>query len=361
MSPGLTLSARVYECVVAPLVADAMPALSYAAARLGDGSEVLGFDDAMSADHDYGPSLQIILDEDDFASQAQALMAMLDACLPGEIDGQPTRFASSSRPVGRSGWLCSAAHGIDVLTLPSLLRKQLGVDELPSSLLGWVGFPEQRLLTLTAGAVFRDNLGQLTALREQLAWFPRDIWLLRLAAQWSRIGEEGAFVGRTGELGDGLGSRLVAARLVHEVMRLAFLVERRYAPYAKWFGTAFTHLRSAPRLLPLLDGALAAGRWQDRERCLAEAAHVVGMVQLEHGIPGAVPPRIHRYFERPFDVINADEIASGLRASIEDPQIRSLSAAGAVDQFSDSTAILTRPQLMQDLANAVARHRERSQ
>ena len=360
MSFGLSLSARVYESAVAPLVAAAMPELRYAAARLGDGSEVLGFDDAMSADHNYGPSLQIILDEEDFAAQGQILMAIFDARLPGEIDGRPTRFANFGRPTGRSGWLCSE-HGIEVLTLPSLLQAQLGIDVPPGGPLDWLALPEQRLLTLTAGAVFRDDSGQLRAIRERLAWFPHDIWLARLAAQWSRIGEERAFVGRTGELGDDLGSRLIAARLVHDLMRLAFLVERRYAPYAKWFGTAFACLPSAPRLTPLLDAALLAVSWQDRERSLAEAAHVVGMLQLEHKIPSAVPPRIHRYFDRPFDVINSDEIADGLRAAIADPEIRALSHAGTVDQFSDSTSILTRPRLVHDLARAVARHPERSQ
>jgi hypothetical protein len=337
-----------------------MPTLRYAAARLGDGSEVLGFDDAMSADHDYGPSLQIILEEEDFASQGQDLMAMLDARLPREIDGRPTRFSSLSRPIGRPGWLCSA-HGVEVLTLKSLLRAQLGVDALPSSPLDWLGFSEQRLLTLTAGTVFRDDSGRLSSLREQLAWFPRDIWLLRLAAQWSRIGEERAFVGRAGEVGDDLGSRLIGARIVHDLMRLAFLVERRYAPYAKWFGTAFARLQSAPRLSPLFDAALTARHWQDREGHLAKAAHLIGVLQFEHKVPGATAPRIHRYFDRPFDVINADEIAAGLRAAIENPQVSRLPDAGAVDQFSDSTTVLTRPGLMCDLAHAVARHADGSQ
>jgi hypothetical protein len=359
MSIGLALSERFYATAVAPLIAVAMPGLNYGAARLGNGSEVLGFDTTMSADHNYGPMVQIFLSEADFADHAIPLMRELDRQLPAEIDGWSTRFPSFGRPMGRPGWLCSD-HGIELVTLEAMLRTQLGISLRPPTPLEWLGFPEQQILTLTAGAVFRDDAGTLSAVREQLAWFPRDIWLLRLAAQWSRIGEERAFVGRTGELGDDLGSRLVAARLVHNLMRLAFLVERRYAPYAKWLGTAFARLESAPRLAPMLEAALAATAWQDRERCVAEAAHLVGLLQLERGIPGAVPPRIHRYFGRPFQVINADEIANGLRAAIEDPEIRALPDAGAVDQFSDSTAILTQPALAHDLARTVAHHARKS-
>jgi hypothetical protein len=39
-----------------------------------------------------------------------------------------------------------------------------------------------------------------------------------------------------------LGSRIVAARQVRELMRPGFLLERNYWPYPKWFGTAFGRL-----------------------------------------------------------------------------------------------------------------------
>ena len=39
------------------------------------------------------------------------------------------------------------------------------------------------------------------------------------------------------EFGDELGSQVVAARLVREIMKLAFLMEKKYAPYSKWLGT----------------------------------------------------------------------------------------------------------------------------
>ena len=50
MGIGLDLSRRFFETIVQPIVASAMPGLLYAAARIGDGSEVLGFDTEMSAD-----------------------------------------------------------------------------------------------------------------------------------------------------------------------------------------------------------------------------------------------------------------------------------------------------------------------
>lgn len=79
-----------------------------------------------------------------------------------------------------------------------------------------------------------------------------------LAAQWRRIEQEEAFPGHCVEVGDELGSRVVAGRLVRELMHLAFLQEREYMPYSTWLGTGFARLRCRPVLEPSLLGALAA-------------------------------------------------------------------------------------------------------
>jgi hypothetical protein len=346
---GLRLSERYFRGIVEPLVGGAFPGLRYGAARLGDGSEVLGYDTDMSADHNYGPTVQIFLDEPDFA-HASELMAVLDAGLPETFEGWPVRYESYGRRLQAQGWL-TGSHGVELMTLSALLTRQLGIGHDSPDTADWLAMPEQRLLTLTAGRVFRDDHGELADMRRRLGYFPQDVWLAKLAAQWDRVGEERAFVGRTGALGDDLGSRLVAGRLVHDLMRIAFLVERRCAPYAKWFGTAFQHLDCAPQLSPMLEQVLAANDWTLREAGIANAAQVLAQMQVERGVPGAVPPRISGYFTRPFQVINADEIAAALREAIADPRLRALKA-GAVDQFVQSTPVLTQPALALALARA---------
>lgn len=46
---------------------------------------------------------------------------------------------------------------------------------------------------------FRDDIGELSALRDRLCYFTRDVWLYKLAAQWGRIAEERAYIGRNRE------------------------------------------------------------------------------------------------------------------------------------------------------------------
>src|SRR5919202_1893833 len=122
------------------------------------------------------------------------------------------------------------------------------------SAVDWLTCSEHRLLACTSGKVFNDGLGELGPIRERIAYYPHDVWLYILATQWSKIAQEEAFVGRAGDVGDESGSRVVAARLVQYLMRLCFLFERRYAPYSKWFGTAFSRLNCAGQLKHALDG-----------------------------------------------------------------------------------------------------------
>lgn len=50
--PGLKLSRLFYREAVEPIIKPHFPYLKYAAARLGQGSEVMGYAYAMSRDHD---------------------------------------------------------------------------------------------------------------------------------------------------------------------------------------------------------------------------------------------------------------------------------------------------------------------
>lgn len=79
-----------------------------------------------------------------------------------------------------------------------------------------------------------------------------------LAAQWIKIFKEQAFVGRCGDAGADFGSMIIAARQVKNLMRLCFLMERKYAPYSKWFGTAFAGLDCAKELNPIFKEVLQA-------------------------------------------------------------------------------------------------------
>jgi hypothetical protein len=224
--PGVELARAFYEEAVAPLLGDTR----HSAALLGTGSDILGFDTARSTDHGWGPRLKVFVEAEDVSRTEGAV----ETGLPDGFRGWPTRFGWDEVPV---------SHHVEVVQFGEWLEARLGFDPRQGvSVRDWLTTPQQLLLEVTRGAVFHDGLGELGPVRAALDWYPDEVWLWLTACQWRRIDQEEAFVGRTAEVGDELGSRVIAARLVRELMRLCFLFERRYAPYSKWLGSAFRGL-----------------------------------------------------------------------------------------------------------------------
>lgn len=349
--PGLDLCGFFYKEAVAPLLAEAYPGLPHSAALLGSGSEVLGFDTARSIDHDWGPRLLLFLSEADHAAHATALDALFRERLPPTIRGYSTHFGE---PLPDGARLLAASgdgridHRIEILSPRAYFTEFLGADPFAAlSAVDWLLMPQQALLAVTAGRVYHDGPGLLEPVREKLAWYPRDVWLYLLAAQWARLSQQEAFVGRTGEVGDDLGSALVAADLARDLMRLCYLLERRYAPYSKWFGTAFAALPCAPRLLPQLQGALAARGWREREARLAPVYEIVAAMHNALGLTEPVDPTTRPFHTRPFQVLHAERFSDAALAAITDPSVLAIieraGLVGSIDQISDNVDLKTHP------------------
>lgn len=350
---GLALAEAFYREAVKPVLDAKYRALRYTAARVGTGSDALGFDTPQSMDHHWGPQLQLFLPQDSREDVAAGISATLSEHLPTEIRGFPTNFGPPDaigvrllRPID-SG---PVQHMVQITTINRFFQATLGIDpDVPLANRDWLLFPQQRLLETTAGNIFHDDLGLATA-RSRFAWYPHDVWLYLLAGQWQRIGQEGPFVGRAGDVGDELGSALLAARLVHDVMRLAFLIERRYAPYSKWFGTAFSRLAAAPTLQPILHSVLEARTWKERERCLSRAYGIVAQMHNDLGLTAPLPTEVSSFHERPYQVIPAERFVDALKAGISDASLRSLPDIGGIDQVTDNTDVLSNPRVFQALS-----------
>ncbi|MEU1304666.1 MULTISPECIES: DUF4037 domain-containing protein [Streptomyces] len=354
--PGLELSRRFYTEAVRPLLEEAAPATPHSAARIGSGSEVLGYDTARSADHEWGPRLQLFLHPHDVPRHAARIRHTLAEHLPKTFHGYPTHFAPTGDGDVRVMQFTDGPvhHRVEVTGVSPWFTATLGFDPVSGiTPADWLATPTQLLAEVTAGAVFHDGLHVLSPLRTVLRWYSRDVWLHLLACQWQRVSQEEAFVGRCGEVGDELGSAVVAARLVRDLMRLCLLMDRRYPPYAKWLGSAFARTPTAPRLTPVLTATLAATDWHTREHHLAQAYEIVAQMHNQLELTDHVDPGTRPYRSRPFRVLHAERFTRALKARIEDPALRDLPVVGAVDQFIDSTDVLGRPDLTRAAARAL--------
>jgi hypothetical protein len=230
---GAELARGFFADVVEPLLSRALPGLGYAAARLGSGPDVLGLDDEMSRDHDWGCRLTLLVDED-ARDQVPRISQILDEGLPARFGELPVRF-----PVT---WDASVSHKVEVATVGDFAASRLGVD------------PTRGL---------------------------------------------------------------------------------------SWRGTVLRSLPVAARLSSLLEATTAPG-WRERENALAAACEVLLDIQRERGLP-APETAVIPFFDRPYRTVDR-AVPEGLLARITDPGVARLPPmVGSVEQWADSTDVLSSP------------------
>ena len=346
---GMELCRIFFEEAVKPLLNDRFPSLVYSAGRLGSGSDVIGYDSHRSRDHDWGPRVTLFLSEDDCEKEGKKVVEVLREELPLEVRGYSTNFGrhddgtSNMVPVEQR----PINHGVTITTVERFCQSYLGfypdghVDELQ-----WLQLAQQRLLTIERGSVFWDGLDVLQRLKSTLKWYPKDVWLFLMANQWRRIGQEEPFMGRCGEEGDELGSRIVASRLLIESMRLAFLQEKQYAPYYKWFGRAFADLPRAKELRGYVDGVWSAKKWSTRQKFFSKMYESLVRRHNELEVTEELRPKVSAFHSRPYLVIHGERIAEAIIARIASPKLKKINPyVGSIDQFVDSTDVLSNPSL----------------
>jgi len=342
--PGHELSRKLFSEIVRPLLAREFPGLPYAATLLGAGSDVLGLDTPRSMDHDWAPRLNLLLADDDVAVWKTRILRILDTELPATFHGIPVDLAGSTQLPGDTPVLHhhaspNRAHGIRIESITDVLQANLGISTIGElDIPVWLTTPQQTLLELTSGPVFHDGIGEFTRVRQVLAWYPKDIWKHLMAAQWMRIAQLEAFVGRTGELADDTGSQVITLRIIEDAMHLAFLQERRYTPYAKWLGTAFNQLAMAASMQDSIDQARFATTWQERESSIIDLLTLLAGQHNRLDCTEFIDPAPQMFHDRPFRVIFAERFSRALWATVRDPLLQSIpQRIGGIDQFIDST------------------------
>ena len=149
-------------------------------------------------------------------------------------------------------------------------------------------------------------------------------------------------MGRAGQIGDQLGASLISGRLARDLMRILFLLNRRYAPYPKWFGAAFARVPDGPQLRPTLERMVGARTFVERERAAVEAFEYVATRQAE--LLGIAAPKAGLFFGRPYRVIEEHAgFARKLSNRITDPVLRKLAERrilGGIDFLADNTDLL---------------------
>jgi len=280
--PSLELSRMLFEEEIRPLMETGFPGVRYAAASLGMCSETLGLDDVVSMDHMWGPRVTLFLSADDQARYGDELAQRFRQQLPKTFKGFPMGWLKPGVDVQDT--TKEALYTVRTTTLDRALGFCGGEKALPLQAVDWLKVSEQHLLEFTAGVVYQDDPGELTRARQMLAYYPDDVLRFLLMGEWSVAGSEWFPIGRIGTRGDKLGLRIQAAKVAQHLMRIAFMVSRRYWTYKKWFGTLFRQLPLAGVLEPVLLDMLEQEDWQRVEDKIGDAAGILLRKQNELGL-----------------------------------------------------------------------------
>ena len=161
---GLELSRAYFEEYGLPMLKEQFPALlPYVCAGLtGSGSECFGFDDTLSADHDFEPSFCLFLPGEDVVSRRDAFL------LERAYDKLPREFMGFRR--GLMGPVGGSRRG--VIRLGDFLEARTGTRDGSLTLGQWLTVPEHFLAEVVNGALFREGDGEFAALRARLRYSP---------------------------------------------------------------------------------------------------------------------------------------------------------------------------------------------
>ena len=300
---GYELCQRFFEEIAEPVLSDALPGcLEQAAVGPFGGSQAHDNDDEVSRDHGWGPGLGICLPQEAFQRQGVQIQEILDE-LPQEFRG-----IGWSEPPPKTNYVA----GVD-----DYLQGHIGFSHPPEDPMEWLRIPEEYLFEITPDRFFTDRAGIVTERFQEFAQYPTDVWRKRTftwlywVAEW---GEKNLL--RVWQRGQMFSADLYRSPFATAVMKVVFLLNRRYSPYHKWVHTEFGRLPSlSSQIDPLLHDIMQSGSdprppIQSVLDILATELQSIGVTPVPSDCP--IYPSIMRDFAR------------GLRASITDDRIREM-------------------------------------
>jgi len=215
-----------------------------AAGRLW-GSEVLGGDDEISRDHNWGPQFDLFLTEVDYAIAGKQLSDAINAAAPNPWNGYRLAGAGDK--------------SVRVECISEWFQRHVRMSHLPHTAEDWAGVSESALYFVRHGVVWIDGVGELTTWRSALHDYPKSVLRKRLAEECFRIWQYGEynFVQRMALRRDPLAIAVCLGEFVTGVMRIVLLKTGDFTPFWKWLAFEFRKRPEAKPYAPILEELVA--------------------------------------------------------------------------------------------------------
>ncbi len=300
---GLTLSRQYFRDTAEPRLKEDFPELykHIAAGLVGNGSECFGYDDELSRDHDWGIDFFLWVPESDWEAITE-----LRNWKNTLFEKKPPEYLRDRSEYGAA---------IGVMTVGDFYKSLIGYPDGPNSIQEWRRVPEENFAMAVNGAVFLDNEGKFTAIREKLlGHFPEDITRKKLAARCMALAQTGQYnFARCYKRKDWVTVRTVLCRFNDAVLSTVFLLNKVYMPYYKW---AYKKMTELPLLgaefAPMLDEIARSSAGTDAmyEKVSANIEHICAKIAGELRRQGFAAT------DDWFLTTQAEEIRSGIKDDI---------------------------------------------
>ena len=340
---GMELCESFFNTCAKKIIEENFPKLKYSAGLIGYGSDVLGYDDPISADHMWGPRFYMFLSKEDISLKDEIFQALCSG-LPYTFEGYSVNFTEpnpNDNGVQKPKLIGTGKVNplVFIKTFEEFLTEEIGTADLDNiKPHEWLSFSEHRLLSLVSGKFFTDGLNCAETI-SKIRFYPKDVKLYLIASNWEIIASEQAFVKRCGECGDDIGSKIICSRICERLMRLCFLYKETYAPYSKWFGTAFGRLDVDDKIKQAVSGALSAESLFEREEKLAEAQALTAELHNASGLTEPVDYKIESYFGRDIKVIFAEKFSWAASKELIGTAFENVSLLGTLSQVGGVASI----------------------
>lgn len=235
---GLELARAFYDEFGAQMIKEGFPELEsvIAVGLVGSGSECFGYDDDLSADHDFEAGFcMFIPDEDVIDSRTAFRLERAYAKLPKEFMGYRRSVLD---PVGGN------RHG--VIRISDFYRTRVGRGDGLLTDIERLSIPDSYFAEATNGEVFRDDYGLFTSIRERLKVIPENVRLKKLAGALLTMAQAGQYnYMRCVRRGETAAAQLAVFEFANAAIDAVFALNGKYRPFYKWVFRALRGLDTA--------------------------------------------------------------------------------------------------------------------
>lgn len=252
---------EVFLPVLKECFPEILPRLS--AGVIGLGSDVLGADDELSRDHDWGPSkCQLLLSEQDIAAYGASISQVLEAAMPDAFLGIETAKLQPKT--------------IRISTIDAVYRDFHESAYPPVTIEEWAAADANDLYYASSGFVLYDPSNALSERISafQKAYYPADIWRWKVASDLWGIWHNGDYNSsyRLAKRCDGIGLLIGQGAFVECTLRLLCLLNKRFPVYWKWL---HWQAQSLPKWMDIIGPPLKKLEVANNHKARGEIIHTI--------------------------------------------------------------------------------------